>query len=58
MKNKKGIQLTMEVIVIVIVLLALLLFLLVFFTGQGSKLGNMWDYLVGRGVNETQIATQ
>ncbi|MGC8885447.1 MAG: hypothetical protein ACP5KK_03080 [Candidatus Nanoarchaeia archaeon] len=48
----------MEVIVIVIVLLALLLFLLVFFTGQGSKLGNMWDYLVGKGVNETQIATQ
>jgi flagellar basal body-associated protein FliL len=56
--NKKGIELTMQVIVIVIILLALLIFLLVFFTGQGVKLTDMWDSLVGTHINETQMAVQ
>ncbi|MEM2954639.1 MAG: hypothetical protein QW625_01645 [Candidatus Nanoarchaeia archaeon] len=51
--NKKALELPMQVIVIVIILLALLVFLLVFFTGQGNKLTNLWDNLVGSGINQT-----
>lgn len=57
-KNKKGIELTMQVIVIVILLLALLVFLLVFFTGQGAKLTGLWENLVGSSINQTQLAAQ
>ncbi|MEM2873918.1 MAG: hypothetical protein QW063_00460 [Candidatus Nanoarchaeia archaeon] len=53
-KGKKGIQLTMEIIVIIIILLVLLVFLLVFFTGQGDKLTTLWENLVSSGINQTQ----
>ena len=54
--NKKGVELTMQVIVVIIILLVLLVFLLVFFTGQGSKLTGLWENLVDTGINETQLA--
>lgn len=57
-KNKKGIELTMQVIVVVIILLALLVFLLVFLTGQGGKLTGLWEDLVGSSINQTNISTQ
>ncbi len=56
-KNKKGIELPIQVIVIVIIMIALLVFLLVFFTGQGGKLTGLWDSLVGSSINQTQLAT-
>jgi flagellar basal body-associated protein FliL len=56
-KNKKGIELTMQVIVVVIILLVLLVFLLVFFTGQGGKLTNLWEDLVGTSINQTNMST-
>ena len=57
-KNKKGIELTMQVIVVVIILLALLVFLLIFLTGQGGKLTGLWEDLVGTSINQTNISTQ
>lgn len=54
--NKKGIELTMQVIVVVIILLALLIFLLVFLTGQGGKLTGLWDNLVGTSINQTNMS--
>lgn len=56
-KNKKGIELTMQVIVVVIILLVLLVFLLVFFTGQSGKLTGLWENLTVTKINETQAAT-
>lgn len=55
-KGKKGVELTMEVIVVIIVLLALLVFLLVFLTGQGTKLTGLWENLVGTSINQTQAS--
>lgn len=57
-RSKKGIQLTMQLIVVVIILLVLLVFLLVFFTGQGGKLSDMWNSLVGGAINQTAAATK
>jgi len=42
-QNKKGIEMTMQLIVIVIILLALLVFMLVFLTGQGGKVTALWE---------------
>jgi flagellar basal body-associated protein FliL len=56
-KNKKGIELPMQIIVVVIILLVLLVFLLIFFTGQSGKLTGLWDSLVGTSINQTQAAT-
>jgi ABC-type sulfate transport system permease component len=56
-KNKKGIELTMQVIVVIIILLLLLVFLIIFFTGQSGKLTGIWDSLVGTSINQTQAAT-
>jgi len=55
-KSKKGIQLTMQMIVIIIMLLVLLAFLIVFFTGQGDKLTNMWNTLIGESITQTKQA--
>lgn len=55
--NKKGIELTMQVIVVVIVLLLLLVFLLIFFTGQSSKLTGLWDNLVGTSIEQVNATT-
>lgn len=57
-KSKKGIELTMQVIVVIIIMLALLVFLLVFLTGQGGKLTMLWENLVGTSIDQTQQATQ
>lgn len=54
--NKKGLQLTMQVIVIVIILLVLLAFLLIFFTSRGQWLAGQWDQLVTGAINETTAA--
>ncbi len=56
-RGKKGIELTMQVIVVIIILLALLVFLLVFLTGQGGKLTTLWDNLVGTSINQTNMST-
>jgi flagellar basal body-associated protein FliL len=56
-KNKKGVEMTMQLIVVVIILLALLVFLLIFFTGQGGKLTGLWENLVGTSINQTTAAT-
>ena len=58
MKNKKGIELTMQVIVVIIIMLVLLIFLLVFFTGQGNKLTDLWQNLVTGSINQTQAAAK
>lgn len=57
-KNKKGIELTMQMIVVIIIMLALLVFLLVFLTGQSGKLTALWENLVGSSISQTQSATQ
>jgi competence protein ComGC len=42
-KNKKGIELTIQLIVIIIISLAVLIFILVFLTGQGDKVTALWE---------------
>ena len=53
-KSRKGIELTMQVVVIVIILLVVLAFLLIFFTGQGTKLTEMWNAMVSGGIGEAE----
>jgi flagellar basal body-associated protein FliL len=42
-RGKKGIEMTMQLIVVVIIMLALLVFLLIFLTGQGGKVTALWE---------------
>jgi len=50
--NKKGIELTMQLIVVVIVLLVLLAFILVFLTGQGYKITGLWENITVSAVQQ------
>lgn len=52
-RGKKGIELTMQVIVVVIVLLVLLVFLLVFLTGQGGKVTSLWETTTNTAINNS-----
>jgi hypothetical protein len=52
-RGKKGIELTMQVIVVVIVLLVLLVFLLVFLTGQGGKVTGLWETTTNTAINNS-----
>ena len=56
MSSKKGIQLTMQTLVIIIILLVLLAFLLIFFMGQGSTLTQLWGSFVEGSIENTQAA--
>ncbi len=53
-RSKKGVELTVQLIVVMIILLALLVFLLIFFTGQSTKLTELWNSLVGGGIEEAE----
>ena len=52
-RGKKGIELTMQVIVVVIVLLVLLVFLLIFLTGQGGKVTDLWSTTTTNAINQS-----
>jgi len=52
-KGKKGIEMTMQLIVVVIILLALLVFVLIFMTGQGGKVTGLWENITVSAVNQT-----
>ena len=57
-KNKKGFQMTFEVIVVIIILLVLLVFLLVFLTGQGGKITSLFEFTVGQTINQSAEAVR
>jgi len=45
---------TMQMIVVVIILLVLMAFLLIFLTGQGDKITNVWNSMVSDSITQTK----